>query len=50
MGIVVCGEHLILLGGVGLQSSPDIIIVNLTLRIWFGLMVSGRHSSKTSVK
>ena len=37
----VWGDQLILLGGVGLQTSPDIIVVNLTLQIWFGLSVSG---------
>ena len=39
MSATACGEQLFLLGGVGLHTSPDIIIVNLTLRLWFGFTV-----------
>ena len=40
MSAVTTGELVILLGGVGLASSPDIIVVNLSLQLWFGMMVS----------
>ena len=38
------GDHLWLVGGVGLQQSPDIIVANLLTRIWYGikLKVSAR--------
>ena len=39
MSVTVVGKQLILLGGVGLQTSPDIIILDLTLGYWFGLKV-----------
>lgn len=39
MSVTVIGEHLVLVGGVGLYVTPDIIIINLQRRIWSGLMV-----------
>ena len=33
----VSGDRLVLLGGVGLQRSPDVVVVHLTHRSWFGL-------------
>ena len=33
----VSGDRLVLLGGVGLQTSPDVVVVHLTHRSWFGL-------------
>ena len=39
MSAVVIGDHVILVGGVGLENSPDLIIVNITHRLWFGARV-----------
>ena len=39
MAAVGVNENIVLLGGVGLQRSPDIIILNLRFRQWFGAMV-----------
>ena len=40
MSAVVIGKHAILFGGVGLPTSPDIIVVDLNFPLWFGVMVS----------
>ncbi|CAI8010527.1 tRNA wybutosine-synthesizing protein 4 [Geodia barretti] len=39
MSAAVTGDHVILSGGVGLEPSPDLIVINLALRIWFGAMI-----------
>lgn len=49
MSSIACGKYLFLLGGVGLQTSPDIIVVNLMLQTWFGLTVSYVTSVCTEV-
>ena len=39
MCAVATGDHVILVGGVGLQTTPDLIVINLPHQIWFGARV-----------
>ena len=39
MSAVRVRENIVLLGGVGIESSPDIIILDMTVKQWFGAKV-----------
>ena len=48
MSATVVGKYAILVGGVGLQNTTDVIIIDLDLQLWFGAMVSNVVHEHTS--